>query len=141
MNQVLQQRRRFVLGAMVHQMQSTVRRIRQNVGRIKVQMETLDTVATQVPVLRLRGSNATAEETAAMAATSANVNANKEQVDKIVEQIHSVSKKINDIVSRLSTSLKVSTDASTLARPQLNPIVTLNSIIQSAGQTLKRPKN
>lgn len=128
---------------MIHQMQSTVRRIRQNVMRMQVQLNTIDTVAAQVPALRLRGGNATAEETAAMAATNATVATNKEYVERIVEQVQSVSRKINDIVTRLNTSLKVSGDSTTttLARPQLNPIVTLNSIIQSAGQTLKRPKN
>lgn len=112
---------------MIRQMQSTVGRIRSNVARMQTQLSTIESVATQMPLLRpiVSHSNGSSVPDQAMA----NVNANRELVEQIEQRVGAVSRSINDIVTRLSSSLSVGAPGSQMMA--LNPINTLNSIIQN----------
>ncbi|KAJ6216126.1 hypothetical protein RDWZM_007283 [Blomia tropicalis] len=146
--QDLQTRRRFVLGAMIRQMQSTVRRIRSNVARMQVQLTTIESVATQMPLIRpiVHGANSTALSTEA--ATIALI-ANKEIIDQIEERIGTVTKRINEIVTRLSSSL--STQGTIMGNQVPKPLINILSnrptaalaaaIAAAATGTTKAPKN
>ena len=119
-------------------MQSTVRRIRTNVARMQAQLNSIESVATQVPLIRpsIQSTNVNASFPIGDI-----ISTNKEIFELIDQQINSVSKRINDIVTRLNLSL---TANSSLMGQPLNPIITLNSIIQNQSNRdplIKQPKN
>ncbi|KAF7489227.1 hypothetical protein SSS_10621 [Sarcoptes scabiei] len=103
--QDLQLRRRFVLGAMIRQMQNTVRRIRSNVYRIQTTLNAAGNVATQPPLISIRPILQIVS--VPTESTSQTLQSNKEIVEQIHERIDSVSSKISEIVTRLNISLDV----------------------------------
>lgn len=122
---------------MIRQMQGTVRRIRSNVARVQSQLSSIESVATQVPLIRpaVQTVNGTSVDP-----TAGIVTANKELFEQLDQQISSVSKRINEIVTRLNSSLA---GPGSIAEQPLNPIITLNSIIHShnnRGPLIKPPK-
>ncbi|OTF74192.1 hypothetical protein BLA29_011639, partial [Euroglyphus maynei] len=105
----LQQRRRYVLGAMIRQMQYTVRRIRMNVTRMQTQLMAVDNVATQIPLLPrpiiVQSSVNSSSTTSTPEFTVQQMKINKELIEEIEQRLQLTSKKINDIVIRLNQSL------------------------------------
>lgn len=91
----MQNRKRYVLGAMLRQMQNTVRRIRSNVSRMQTQLASVDSISGSGPLIPFGTDSA------------ASTLANKELVDQIGEKIGDISKKINDIVLRLNSGLNI----------------------------------
>lgn len=158
----LQQRRRYVLGAMIRQMQYTVRRIRTNVSRMHTQLISVDNVATQVPLLPRPIIQSMNQSAPAPEFTVQQMQMNKEIIQEIEQRLYSTSRKINDIVIRLNASLDGSNDvggkiiadnngqqqqpslaSSTKIMAQaksnpINPIKTLNTIIQMTAFQLQQ---
>lgn len=156
----LQQRRRYVLGAMIRQMQYTVRRIRTNVSRMHTQLISVDNVATQVPLLPRPIIQSINQSAPTPEFTVQQMQMNKEIIQEIEQRLYSTSRKINDIVIRLNASLDGSNDvggkiiadnngqqqqqpslaSSTkiMAKAKSNPIKTLNTIIQMTAFQLQQ---
>uniref|UniRef100_A0A6P6XK92 Uncharacterized protein LOC113788556 n=1 Tax=Dermatophagoides pteronyssinus TaxID=6956 RepID=A0A6P6XK92_DERPT len=127
----LQQRRRYVLGAMIRQMQYTVRRIRMNVTRMQQQLQSVDVVVTQMPllprpILTLPSPQPQSSSSAMNQSTPAppeftvkQMQINKELIKEIEDRLSMTSKKINDIVVRLNQSLMANIDNAVAGAPDI----------------------